>query len=94
MAARCEHIKCPACGSQRQPEAYSINARGNYDPNLTDAYEAMLCTRIIGGRGRCEWIREDLPLNLALSLRARLRAVLGDLERQLQEGGVQLDEGS
>ena len=91
MATR-EHIKCPACGSQRQREAYGIESDGGYDPSTATGYPASLGVQTIGGRGRCSWEQQPLPAYLADGLRRRLHDVLQDLEREMIEGGMELEE--
>lgn len=89
MATR-EHIKCPACGSQRRREAFGIDEWAGYDPESAIGYEAQHSIQTIGGRGKCSWDHHDLTPHLAGALRARLHDVLRDLEREMLKAGIEL----
>lgn len=71
-------LRCPGCGTPRTLDAFQLDAE---DP----PYELLLGFNHIGGRGRCTWEWEALPLDVAKKLRRRLRRILKKLDEEIAE---------
>ena len=82
MAER-EHIRCICCGSLRLLGAYGIGDRGEYDPQDAPHYESGFSIQSIGGRGRCSWQHDSIPIHLAKALHARLTSALEQLQSDI-----------
>lgn len=67
-------VKCPACGSFRNLDAFGIDATGNYEP--VEHPTVLSVNRI--GSGRCTWDHQKLPKTLAVVIR---QALVSALER-------------
>ena len=66
------------------PAAFGIEDDGRYAGEYAPVYEAELAVQTIGGRGRCSWAGQDLPMPFAVALRDRLKLVLAQLELEIE----------
>jgi len=66
------------------PAAFGIEDDGRYAGEYAPGYETELGTQTIGGRGMCSWQFENMPLNLAEALRARLEDILALLKQEIE----------
>jgi hypothetical protein len=83
MAER-THLRCLACGSLRMPAAFGIEDDARYAGDYAPVYEAELAVQTIGGRGRCSWAGQSLPMPFAEALRDRLKQALAQLELEIE----------
>lgn len=89
MATTKERVRCPACGSLREPRAFGIDNESGEpveDDPLPEPAGA-LC-HYNGGRGSphaVQWEFIRLPRRLAIPLRARLAAALHKLDAYISE---------
>lgn len=84
-------LRCVACGSLRNDAAFGLNTKGELEN--APAYEPQRAVQTIGGRGRCSWAFSDVTPELAISLRAGLRAAAEAITAALQAAGVDDPDG-
>lgn len=84
-----EHVQvpCPGCGFDRTLARLGLKPDGTYraSPWLLEQR-----VRVYGGRGKLTCEHRDLPLPVALGLRAMLQARLDQIDAELAAAGVVL----
>lgn len=85
--ARRQLIRCIVCGSLRALDAFGLDSRGK--PDTEPHYELHLAIQEIGGRGRCSWTFQDVPTDVAVEIRNRMKAALEQITEDLRRVGYE-----
>jgi hypothetical protein len=84
-----EHVQvpCPGCGFDRTLARLSLKSDGTYSESPWALEQRV---RVYGGRGKLTCEHRDLPLPIAIGLRAMLQARLDQIDAELAAAGVVL----
>lgn len=89
MASTRDSLGCPVCGLCRPIGFFSLRPDGSYDP-LPRPPKLVLYRHEFAGRAKITAKHLDVPMNMALGLRANLRAALAKVEEEILAAGGEL----